>query len=311
MEYVMRVGEATQRFGRARIRTQLRRRVWQRPLRGVLVLHNGPLSREDRQAVAVAACPPGSVLGGRTALEHERFDGFDDERIFIVLPEGAKTNPLAGVVHHWSTMLDDGDVHPRREPLRTRPARSLVDIASWTPNARYARAVIISGLQQGTVDARQIRDALSRRGPCRHRSLIVESMLDADGGVQSLPERDFGDLWAMLGLPPLSRQRRVKGKHGRYYLDIRCDELDLAIEVHGLPHHAVERWDADLRRANEIVIEGERLLVFSSYAIRHEREAVADQLIRAARANGWTGTPAIRDLSNLPRVRDARRIHAW
>lgn len=311
MSHVIRVGEATQQYGRARIRTLLRRGIWQRPLRGVLVRHNGPLSRSDRQEVALAACPPGSVLGGRTALEHDGFQGFDDERIFIVLPEGAKTNAVSGVVHHWSTMLDPEDVHPHREPRRTRPARSLVDIASWTPHPRFARAVIISGLQQGTVDPRQIRDALSRRGPCRHRSLIVESVLDADGGVQSLPERDFGDLWTMLGLPPLSRQRRVRGELGHYYLDVRCDALDLAIEIHGLPHHAVERWDADLRRANEIVIEGERLLAFSSYAIRHEREAVADQLIRAARSNGWTGTPAVRDLADLPRVRDARRIHTY
>ncbi len=63
----------------------------------------------------------------------------------------------------------------------------------------------------------------------------------------------------------------------------------MSAEIHGIPHHAVRQWDADLRRANEIVIGGDRLLIFSSYAIRHEQVAVADQLFRMARACGWTG----------------------
>jgi hypothetical protein len=42
-------------------------------------------------------------------------------------------------------------------------------------------------------------------------------------------------------------------------------------------------------RANEVVISGERLLIFSSYAIRREQRAVADQLLRMARALGWHG----------------------
>ena len=67
----------------------------------------------------------------------------------------------------------------------------------------------------------------------------------------------------------------------------------MSAEIHGIPHHAVRQWDADLRRANEIVIGGERLLIFSSYAIRHEQVAVADQLFRMARACGWTGPSPI------------------
>lgn len=271
------------------------------------MLHNAPLSFVERRAVALAASAPGSALAGRTALDLDGFAGFEDDRVFIVLPEGAKETPLPHVVHHWSTMLDDRDIHPLHEPRRTRPARSLVDVASWTQNPRYARAVVLAGLQQGLTLPRHMREALSRRGPCRHRSLINESILDAEGGIHSLPERDFSDLWQLLGLPPLTRQRVVQGERGRHYLDAHCDELGMSMEIHGLPHYAIERWDADLRRANEVVITGDRLLMFSSYAVRHERPAVADQLVRMARAHGWTGTPRVGDLTLLPRVRDRRR----
>ena len=89
----------------------------------------------------------------------------------------------------------------------------------------------------------------------------------------------------MRSEPKPSCQRRsgahpVRGTSGRYYLDVHIPEIGLSIEIHGIPHLAVSRWDADLRRANEIVIAGERLLIFSSYATRRERRAVLDQLER-------------------------------
>jgi hypothetical protein len=96
-------------------------------------------------------------------------------------------------------------------------------------------------------------------------------------------------LWRAAGLPRPTRQHRVRGKDGRYYLDATWESLGISAEIHGIPHQAVRQWDADLLRANEIVIGGERLLIFSSYAFRHEQVAVADQLFRMARACGWTG----------------------
>lgn len=49
------------------------------------------------------------------------------------------------------------------------------------------------------------------------------------------------------------------------------------MEVHGVGHLAAEKWSADLSRSNEIVIDGRRLLAFSSFSIRHEKNAVRDQ----------------------------------
>ncbi|RYI97426.1 MAG: hypothetical protein EON52_28420 [Actinomycetales bacterium] len=114
-------------------------------------------------------------------------------------------------------------------------------------------------------------------------------MLDATGGVQSLPEKDFDDLILLAGLPRPTRQRAVRGKDGRYYLDVEWEAYGVAAEVHGLPHHGIVQWSADLVRANEIIIDGPRLLIFTSYVIRHEAELVLDQIVRALRAGGWMG----------------------
>jgi hypothetical protein len=170
---------------------------------------------ERRPAVG----PPRSALAGPTSLTLDGLHGFDDERIHVVIPAGDRRPSMHGLVVHESTELSDADVHPSQEPRRTRSARSVVDLASWSTSDRYARAVVIAAFQQGLVNTAGIRDALSRRGPCRRRGLIVESILDASGGIQSLPERDFDDLRRLIGLPPPSRQRRIRGRDGRYYLD--------------------------------------------------------------------------------------------
>jgi hypothetical protein len=266
-------------------RHQLYRRVssgrWARPARGVFVSHTGPLSPEQRDWVALLAAPPGSVLGGLTALAHDGYTSFTPVRPTVVAPMGATPVGYDDLDLHWSIYLDDRDVHPLRTPPRTRPARSVVDAASWENHEKRAREIVLSAAQKGLVVPRTLREALVRRGTCRHRALIVESYLDADGGIQSVPERSFDEIRREVGLPPPERQAVVRRSDGRYYLDVWWAAFNLAVEVHGIPHMDGERWDGDLLRLNEAVIDGRRTLVFSSYAIRRQRPVVIDQLRRS------------------------------
>lgn len=56
-----------------------------------------------------------------------------------------------------------------------------------------------------------------------------------------------------------------------------------------MPHIEVKQWTADIVRANEVVIGGPRLIAFTSYATRHQKDLVADQLTRLLRSAGWDG----------------------
>jgi hypothetical protein len=259
--------------------------VWASPATGVFVIHNGPLTSRQRDWVALLAAPPGSVLGGLTALSHDDFDVFrrDDDRPVVVAKMGASPNEHEDVHLHWSRYLDSRDVHPLRTPARTRPARSVVDAASWEDDEMRARAIVLAAAQRGLVVARTLREALTRRGACRHRALIVESYLDAKGGIQSLPERDFDRIRLRAGLPAPDRQVAVRRTDGRYYLDVHWKMFNLSCEIHGIPHMRVENWDADLLRQNEISIRGDRTLIFSSHAIRRQADRVEDQLLRMTR----------------------------
>ncbi|MBA2532167.1 MAG: hypothetical protein H0V23_08690 [Nocardioidaceae bacterium] len=271
----------------AYVRAQLAARRWQRPARGVVVTHNGPLTECQAAWVALLRCPHGTALAALTALGFDGVNGFPEPKPHVVLPAGA--DRPSGVVPHWSTELSTLDVHPLRLPRRTRPARSTVDAASWQTNERRARAIVLSVAQQRIVQPAGLWDALSRRGPCRHRALIKESILDAAGGVQSLPEHDFEMIRRGRRLPEPNRQSIRQRNDGRYYLDVEWRAFDAACEVHGIPHLRVMQWEADLERANEISIGGPRLLIFSSYATRRQQDRVGDQLARLLRRGGWRG----------------------
>lgn len=306
MDTVMRTSEANARHGTWFTRSEIDRGRWQRPCRGVVVLHNATLSPAERDLVALLSSRRGSALSGPSAL---RLDGFDvrDSRHHVSLPAGAKPPSWEETTAHYSHELTDLDVHPTRVPRRTRPARSVLDAASWHANERYARWVVIGAIQAGIVTTRHLREALTRRGMCRHRGVIVTSILDAAGGVQSLPEGDFEQIWTATGLPPATRQQPVRGRDGRYYLDVWSEALRFGVEIHGIPHLAVENWDRDLVRANEITIRGRSGLTFSSYAVRNQPDQVMDQLDRMARAHGWEGAPNPGLLKIPARVRRERR----
>ncbi|UYM03661.1 hypothetical protein [Solicola gregarius] len=290
---VLATWQAVSLFGRHRVAREVRAGRWHRPARGVVVLHNGPLSIAQQRWVALLACARGSVLGGITALRCDGFTGLqsDAELPRVVQPMGARVPPYASVNVHWSEYLDERDVHPLRQPVRHRPARAAIDEASWTPHPaeKRARAFVLAVVQQRLATPRHFREALERRGACRHRALIVESILDAAGGIQSLPERDFDNLRSALHLPEPTRQAKVKREDGRYYLDVEWKAYDTACEIHGIPHMRIVQWESDLARINEITIDGPRVLIFSSYAVRRLQDRVADQLVRMLRRGGWRG----------------------
>lgn len=284
-------------YGRSRVSVQLSARRWQAPTPGVIVTHNGPLTRDQLIWVALLSGPTGTLLHGLSGAQYDGLRGFDPDRLTLVVPGSsrncaARLSVLAqkhGVGIRWSTKLGEQDVNPHSTPPRARLARSLVDAASERVSKRRARVILLAGVQQRLVRTPALADALSRRGKCRNRAIIVESILDAAGGIQSLPEADLNTIRRRLRLPEPRRQVTLRRQDGRYFLDNEWPEFGVRVEVHGIPHYQVRNWDSDLLRQNDIAIEGGGLLLFSSYATRHLQAQVGEQLVRMLRRRGWSG----------------------
>ncbi|MFW6203536.1 MAG: hypothetical protein ACOC96_01075 [Actinomycetota bacterium] len=270
---------------------ELRREVaegrWRKPHRSVFVAHNRALTVEQERWVCLLCAPRGSALAGLTAAEIDGLEGFAVRDNHLVIPRGYRKPRRGGLIAHYADELTSADVHPAHLPRRTRLPRSLVDAAAWSLSDRRARAIILAGVQQRLVRPDDLRDTLARREDRTHHALIRESIDDAEGGIASVPERDFAVIVRQHGLPEPDRQVAVKRADGRYYLDTHWSQFGLSAEVHGIQHLAVATWDSDLDRHTELAASGRSVLQFSSYAVRHRSQYVGETLARAMRNRGW------------------------
>jgi hypothetical protein len=150
---------------------------------------------------------PGRSCPARLQAALDGLIGFESDVVHVTMPPGRRPRALAGADYHWSSRLESDDVHPLRQPPRTRIQRSILDMASSLPLDRLARAVILAAVQQRLVNPSQLFEALHRRGPCARRALIGESIADAGGGIASVPEKDFDAIVRRFGLPAPARQQ--------------------------------------------------------------------------------------------------------
>lgn len=288
---VLSLDQALGFFERSTVRRRVRRKLWAAPHPRIVVLHNGPLTVAQQMWVAWLAAPQGSALSHGTAAGLGGFTNRTTESsiVHVTVPVGARRLTLPGVETHWSSRLAEDDMHPSAVPRRTRMPRSILDLASAQKEARVAAAVVFAAAQQRRATTADLREALGRRGPCRHHARIVEALADIDGGIQSVPEQEFDQIVRRLGLPAPTRQAVRQRPNGRYYLDVVWEAYGLAVEVDGGHHRTAEQWDADLERSAFIVAGGLRQMRFSSYAIRHKADKVGELLMTALRNGGWIG----------------------
>jgi hypothetical protein len=284
---------------------QLRWRVssgrWQKPSRSVIVAQSGPLTERQTLRAALLSAGPRAVLAGLTAARLDGFKGFDDKislancPIYILVPYGYKRrNPPLGltVITHYSQLLADADVHPTRQPTRTRIARSLIDAAAWMPTDRGAAAILAAGVQQGLARAVDLQLVADRIGTLRRRKLIVETLDDVAGGSQALSELDFLRLVVRaFDLPEPSRQVARRDARGRRrWTDVMWDEYKIVVEIDGAQHteNPLQRWD-DMERDIDLGLDGYLTLRFPGWLVRTNPEYVARRILEALRKADYQG----------------------
>ena len=238
---------------------------------------------------------PRSALAGLTAARLDGFKGFDDKApfadrpIYLLVPYGYKrrTPPLGlNVVTHYSQRLADVDVHPMRQPRRTRIARSLIDAAAWMPTDRGSMAVLAAGVQQGLVRVADLWLMADQTETLRRRKAIIETLGDIAGGSQALSELDFIRLVVRpFGLPEPSRQSARWDRRGRRrWIDAAWDDCKIAVEIDGAQHteDPLQRWD-DMERDIGLMLNGYRTLRFPGWLVRDDPEYVAGRILEVLR----------------------------
>jgi len=277
---VLTTAAAIRLLGEPAVRWRVRSGRWQQACRGVLVTHSGPLSDDEARWIAVLAAGPQATLGGLTTACLDGLIGLETQAIHLVVPACRRVRTqLPGAVVHRSRVLGVDDVHPLRQPPRTRIARSLLDAAAWSRSDDAARAVLAAGVQQRLTRADHLLTALGRFPTIRRHALMTSTLADIAGGAEALSELDFARLARRYRLPQPDRQvLRVDGSGRRRWLDAFWDWARLVAEVDGLWHMEAAAWWADMRRDNDLTISGLRVLRFPAFALRDSPAVVAAQI---------------------------------
>lgn len=292
---VLSTSMALRHLTKNQLRWQVDSGRWQNPVRGVLVAQSGPLTDRQLLRAAVLRAGPGAALAGLTAARLGGLRGFDDRGSFaeapihVLVPAGQRRRtPPPGllVITHYARMLSDRDVHPARQPRRTRMARSLVDAAAWMPTDRGAMAVLAAGVQQRLVRADDLCLVAERIATLHRRRLVIDLLADIAGGSQAISELDFIRLVVRpFRLREPSRQSARRDHRGRRrWIDIAWDDRKVAVEVDGAQHteDPLQRWD-DMERDIDLALDGYQILRFPAWLVRKDPEYVARRVQEALR----------------------------
>ena len=215
-EGVMSTASALGWMSRQELRWRVTSGRWQRPCYGIVLTHSGPMTLRQRLWVALLWAGQGAALAGLTAADLDGLEGFasrdgTDRPVQLLVPSYRSMRrkpPGLPVVVHYSTMLAPGDIHPLREPRRTRLARSLVDAAAWMATDRGAQAVLAAGVQQRLARLDDLTAIVARNQRLPRRAMITDTLEDIAGGAHALSELDFTRLIGRYRLPCRTGRRR-------------------------------------------------------------------------------------------------------
>ena len=259
----------------------------------VVVRSTGELTFRQRLWVAVLHSGPDAVLGGLTAAEADGLRGVSSTVLHTVVPHGADATPMvdvaAGVhvVPRQSRRLRDELVHPVRRPRRLLLAEALVDAAESASSDDRARLIVISAAQQRLLLPAELRRVVEGRPRVLRRSVISWAIDDAEGGVHSLPERQWMTALRRYRLPEPVRQQPVRRADGTWYLDADFQPWNVGVEINGSQHARPGAIGWDDHRRNVLGIGGRLVITLSSHVVRHRAGVAVVATAAGLLSRGW------------------------
>ncbi|WP_148615969.1 type IV toxin-antitoxin system AbiEi family antitoxin domain-containing protein [Nocardioides rubriscoriae] len=227
------------------IERMVRRRELYRRHPGVYVNHSGPLTRQQREWVAVLVHWPAALTLG-SALPDPPYSAV----VHVAIDLRRTVKPVAGVMAHRTACLTDR-VDWRAAPPRMRLAHTVIDLASRVVLADPLAAfrLLAEAAQTRRTTAATIADVLRGRRVAG-RTLLLEMLDDLATGACSVLEREYlRAVERAHGLPQGRRQKPSSTRTRSAYRDVEYEDHDLIVELDGRASHDSARGrDADADR---------------------------------------------------------------
>jgi GNAT superfamily N-acetyltransferase len=256
--------QALQQCGLARSSIAYRCRSggpWQSPLAGIVILHNGPPTRDDHRRAALLYCGRGSepcVLTGLDALELHGLRNIPRPSggVHVLVGPHVQRTGLGRVLVERTERLPAPS--PGRWPLAP-VARAAVDFARRSRERGILRAVLAEAVQRGFCTSADLGAELaagSRWGSALPREILAEI---ADG-VRSPAEAEARRLLMRgTGLPTPLWNPRLLDSAGRFVAtpDAWFDEVGMAWEIDSREWHlGPAEYAATVERRNRLMGAG-------------------------------------------------------
>ncbi|RZQ62901.1 hypothetical protein EWH70_17855 [Amycolatopsis suaedae] len=211
---------------------------WQRLLPGIILLHNGEPSADQR---AVAALMHGGVESQVTGVEACRRHGLrprqlpDTDDIHLLVPHDRQVRS-SGYVTIERTKRLPAPVTRGGIPLAPL-VRAVTDAARRLRDEKQVAGLLIEGIQRGRCDPKSLArevEAGTKRGTALPRRLLAE--IDSLRSVAELHAREVA---GRMRVPPTHWNAAVHGPSGRYLgrPDAWWDEVCLAWEIDSFDFH--------------------------------------------------------------------------
>jgi hypothetical protein len=273
---------------RTEIRQHLAEGRWRQPFRGVLVTDLTPTVGPQHLWAVVQAVGPDAVLAGACAASLAGLVGHPAEPVTVLVPTVRRATAPPGVRLRHSARLEITEIDPLRLPRRTTPSRSMIDMAEWADSRPRARAVIADAVLQGVVTHRELREALSRRGPISRRTLIAETLDLLEADAPRLAELRFRRLEQLHDLPAGSYTVDGPAHEPTSRLRVRFESWRVQAEVGStVPEPVTER-----------LLGGELVVRLPARLLRQAPDQAVALVTGALRERGWV-PPARRTAAAL------------
>lgn len=245
------------------------------------------LSHAQREWAALAGAGRQAVLCGLSAAAHHGLTGMGDGRIHVLVPRGARPPAIALPVRiHHSRRLEPGtDLDPAKPMPMTRPARSVVDAATWSPSPRRACATLVAAVRQRICSVAELTAEISAHCRLRHRRIMLTVLRDVEGGPGALSALDLPRLARRHGLPRprgLSVRADTSGR-GRRFLDAEFTSRrgkSWLVRVDAAAQLIVGDYWSDTAPPNDLITTDESMLCFPSTDLYLNQIAVISRLHR-------------------------------
>jgi hypothetical protein len=272
------------------VERMVRRRELRRVHPGVYLDHTGPLTRRQREWVAVLAAWP-AALADESVLP-----GTAPGLVHIAVAPGRKVQLPVGVRMRRITQLDEW-VLWHRSPPRVRIEQAVLNVMSQQirgGDVAAAFATLTRAAQSRETTLERIAAALSARHRLSGRALIEAMLSDLRDGVWSVLERGYRHrVERPHGLPRARRQHPSEATGTPTRQDIRYPEFSLVVELDGHAFHgSAAARDRDATRDLAELASSAAATARVTYGLVFTDPCrTAHWIAEILRRRGWTGVP--------------------